>query len=33
MKRGVPDVLTTVYSRAGELFVSIKYRGLDIKYQ
>ena len=33
MKMGVSDVLTTVYSRAGELFVSIKYRGLDIKYK
>ena len=33
MKLGVSDVLTTVYSRADELFVSIKYRGLDIKYK
>ena len=32
IKRGVSNVLTTVYSREGKLFVSIKYRGLDIKY-
>ena len=31
-KKGVSNVLTTVYSREGKLFVSIKYRGLDIKY-
>ena len=31
-KKGVSNVLTTVYSREGKLFVSIKYRGLEIKY-
>ena len=31
-KKGVSNVLTTVYSREGKLFVSIKYRGHDIKY-